>query len=222
VVLLVAVIGLLALGVVLGVRSGQLSGTASPALRAGNGPGAPGRTADVPMATSLAPFPGVTVSPSAAALAGAASPPTRLTIAAIGVNTPLQALSLLANGTLQSPSQWGIAGWYSDGVIPGQIGPAVIAGHIDSTAGPAVFYRLSQLTIGAPAVVTEQDGAVLTFVVDAMQSYPKDAFPAATVYGPTPYPELRLITCTGEFDRANHNYLSNLVVSAHLVSQGVT
>ena len=112
----------------------------------------------------------------------------------------------LADGTLQSPSSWGIAGWYADGIKPGQIGPAVIAGHIDSTKGPAVFYRLNKLTIGSLAKVTEQDGQVLTFVVDDLQTYPKSGFPAAAVYGPTPYPELRLITCTGDFDNSTHNY----------------
>jgi sortase (surface protein transpeptidase) len=127
-------------------------------------------------------------------------------------------LALQRDGTLQSPSSWNVAGWYAGGIKPGQIGPAVIAGHIDSTNGPAVFYRLDKLAIGAQAVVTEQGGAVLTFVVDDVQSFAKDKFPADAVYGPTPYPELRLITCTGDFDYKTHNYLSNLVVSAHLVS----
>lgn len=70
--------------------------------------------------------------------------------------------------------------------------------------------------------VTEQGGAVLTFVVDGVHSYPKDNFPTAAVYGPTPYPVLRLITCTGDFDYQTHNYLSNLVVSTHLVERGTS
>jgi sortase (surface protein transpeptidase) len=117
---------------------------------------------------------------------------------------------------LEPPSQWGVAGWYADGVYPGQLGPAVIAGHIDSINGPAVFYRLHDLAPGARVQVTEKNGTVLTFVVDSLQSFPKNQFPSKAVYGPSPYPVLRLITCTGDFDWATHNYLDNLVVSAHL------
>jgi hypothetical protein len=231
--LLVAV-ALLALGVVFGIKYTQQQGVASaapgPVKPVSATSSAPSSSPSSPSTSSAqsdqwalpsAAVPGVTGPPTATA-AVVSSPPVELTIASIGVKTSLQSLGLLANGTLQSPSKWEVAGWYAGGVVPGQIGPAVIAGHIDSTSGPAVFYRLGQLAVGAQATITEQNGAVLTFVVDGSQTYPKDAFPAAEVYGPTPYPELRLITCTGEFDRANHNYLSNLVVSAHLVSQGAT
>ena len=169
-----------------------------------------------------APIPGITQLPPTDPSDPAVSPPVRLVVPSIGVDTGLQSLRLLADGTLQSPSSWDVAGWYSAGIKPGQIGPAVIAGHIDSTKGPAVFYRLNKLVPGAQATVTEQDGTVLTFVVDDIQSFPKDDFPASAVYGPTPYPELRLITCTGDFDFATHNYLSNLVVSAHLVTGGTS
>jgi sortase (surface protein transpeptidase) len=150
----------------------------------------------------------------------AVTAPVRLTVPSIGIDTSLQQLALLANGTLQPPSSWNVAGWYAAGVKPGEVGPAVIAGHIDSTSGPAVFYRLDRLAIGAQAQVVEQNGTTLTFVVDDVQSFPKDSFPTQAVYGPTPYPELRLITCTGDFDYKTHNYLSNLVVTAHLVSGG--
>ena len=171
-------------------------------------PSAP-RTADAPYAVDPA-----TVSSSAAVV----SPPVRVTIASIGVNSSLQSLGLLANGTLAPPSTWDEAGWYDGGVIPGQVGPAVVIGHIDSTSGPAVFFKLSKLQPGANVTITLQDGVILTFQVDDTQSFPKDQFPTAYVYGPTPDPELRLITCTGDFDYKTHNYLSNLVVRAHLVS----
>lgn len=145
-----------------------------------------------------------------------ATTPVHLTIPSIGVSTDLESLKLLANGALQTPSQWDVAGWYTGGVVPGQIGPAVIAGHVDSTRGPAVFYRLHALVAGATILVAEQSGTVLSFVVDRVQVYPKDHFPTTTVYGPAPIAELRLITCAGEFDRRTGNYLSNLVVLAHL------
>jgi hypothetical protein len=188
----------------------------------------PGPTAPVslavgaPTASLPAPIPGITPSDAAATTSTTITSPVRLTVASIGVDTSLQPLALQSDGTLQSPSSWNVAGWYAGGIKPGEIGPAVIAGHIDSTNGPAVFYRLDKLSVGAQALVTEQGGAVLTFVVDDVQSFPKDKFPDTAVYGPTPYPELRLITCTGDFDYKTHNYLSNLVVSAHLVSGGAS
>ena len=144
------------------------------------------------------------------------SPPTRLVIAAIGVDTGLESLGRLPDGTLQAPSQWGVAGWYSAGVRPGAPGPAVIIGHVDSVNGPAVFYRLRNLHPGAVALVRQRTGATLRFIIDSVRSYPKKSFPTEAVYGPTPLPELRLVTCTGEFDWAAHSYLDNLVVSAHL------
>ncbi len=147
----------------------------------------------------------------------AASPPVHLTISAIGVSTALEPLPLKADGTLQSPQPWGEAGWYSGGIVPGQIGPAVIAGHIDSINGPAVFYRLDRLVPGDSVSITAQDGSELTFVVDRSAAYPKTQFPTQLVYGPTATAQLRLISCTGDFDWKTHNYLDNLVVFAHLV-----
>ncbi len=132
----------------------------------------------------------------------------------MGIDSALQKLGLLADGTLQPPTKWDVAGWYAGGVRPGDIGPAVIAGHVDSTRGPAVFFKLRQLRPGDQIVVTEKNGRALRFVVTEVRSYPKKEFPTAAVYGPTALPELRLITCTGDFDHAAANYLSNLVVFA--------
>jgi sortase (surface protein transpeptidase) len=145
------------------------------------------------------------------------SQPLHLTVPSIGISTDLQRLALAADGSLQAPTKWAVAGWYADGVVPGQIGPAVIAGHIDSTSGPAVFYRLRDLVPGAAISVVQQSGTVLSFVVDDVREYPKSQFPTNAVYGPTPTAELRLISCTGEFDYSSHSYLDNLVVTAHLI-----
>jgi sortase (surface protein transpeptidase) len=172
-----------------------------------------------PSATGrIPPIPGGPTGPAHAdpkATAGV-SRPARVTIPSIGVDSSLEPLSLQADGTLQSPTEWAEAGWYAGGVRPGNPGPAVIAGHVDSRNGPAVFFRLRVLQAGADVYVTTQSGKRLHFVVDTTQRYPKDRFPTEAVYGPTPLPVLRLITCTGAFDAANHNYLDNLVVTAHL------
>lgn len=172
--------------------------------------------------SSTTPPAGMSSNPTALAPAPAAaattSPPVSVSIPAIGVTSSLQPLGLASDGTLQSPSQWQRAGWYADGVRPGDPGPAVIAGHVDSVSGPAVFFRLKELRPGDTATVKQQNGRVLTFVVDTVHEYPKDKFPTVAVYGPTALQVLRLITCTGDFDRAAHSYVDNLVVSTHLVS----
>jgi hypothetical protein len=141
-----------------------------------------------------------------------AGPPTRLRIPAIAVDSPLEPLHLDAHGALTPPT-FPHAGWYADGPAPGDVGPAVLAGHVDSTTGPAVFYRLGALRHG-DSVEVQRDGQWLSFTVVDVQRYPKNAFPTADVYGPTPDPQLRLITCSGEFDRARHSYLDNTVVYA--------
>jgi sortase (surface protein transpeptidase) len=139
--------------------------------------------------------------------------PSRVRIPAIGVDSPLEALHLDTTGALAPPSKYQDAGWYADGTPPGDVGPAVIAGHIDSKTGPAVFYRLDRLRPG-DLVEVARGGHWLGFRVVAIDRYPKKAFPTAAVYGPTPDPQLRLITCGGAFDRARKSYVDNTVVYA--------
>jgi len=172
--------------------------------------------AGIGAAAMVAPWP-TPSDPPALAGTSATSAPMRLRVPAIGVDSALQSLRLMPDGSLQPPSAWQVAGWYADGVRPGALGPAVIAGHVDSSSGPAVFYRLRELRPGDRVVVQQHNGRALTFVVDDVARYPKADFPAHAVYGPAPVPELRLITCTGDFDSRSRSYLDNLVVSAHLV-----
>ncbi len=138
--------------------------------------------------------------------------PVTIRIPAIGVAAPLVPLGLSPDGTLAVPP-YDKAGWFVHGPRPGERGPAVIAAHVDSRTGPAVFYRLRDLAPGDEVRVEYPDGA-LAFVVRSADRFPKSAFPTAEVYGPTSYPELRLITCTGAFDRRERSYLDNLVVWA--------
>ena len=109
------------------------------------------------------------------------------------------------------------AGWYAAGVVPGDQGPAVIGGHVDSRSGPGVFFRLRTLRPGDLVDVTRSDGRTVRFSVIAVALYPKDRFPTEAVYGPTSGPELRLVTCGGTFDRSARSYDDNVVVDAALV-----
>jgi Sortase domain len=140
--------------------------------------------------------------------------PVSLVIPLIGVDTRLTTLGLASGGALQVPSSPSVAGWYTGGPRPGAIGSAIIVGHIDSTRGPGVFWRLSELRAGNEVYVKRADGTLVEFRVISVQTYLKDHFPTQAVYGPTPDPELRLITCGGAFDSATGHYLGNIVVYA--------
>ncbi|MET8845177.1 class F sortase [Streptomyces griseus] len=151
----------------------------------------------------------------AGALAEQGPRPRLLTIPAIKVSSTLEDLGLSQAGELQVPSRPERAGWFTGGPAPGGIGPAVLVGHVDSVDGPAVFSHLSVLRQRDVIEVSLSDGAVARFEVTSVQRYPKDAFPAADVYGPQPDPQLRLITCGGPFN--GHEYLENIVVFAREV-----
>jgi sortase (surface protein transpeptidase) len=153
---------------------------------------------------------------SAAALAHRSAPPAHIRIPAIGVSAAVVRLGLKPDGTLEVPSDYDDTGWYTGGPAPGETGPAVIAGHIDSRSGPAVFYRLRELRPGDEITVERADGSSVRFTVDGIAQYPKRAFPTEAVFGPSPDPILRLITCGGSFDRSQRSYRDNIVVTARL------
>jgi len=155
--------------------------------------------------------------PQAALPAPSARPqarPAGLIIPAIGVRTRLVRLGTTAHGALKLPRTTSLAGWYIGSPVPGAVGASVIAGHVDSYAGPGVFFRLRLLVPGDRIYVRRADGALMVFRVTAVRTYLKSRFPSASVYGPAPGPQLRLITCGGAFDRVTHAYLASVVVYA--------
>ena len=143
--------------------------------------------------------------------------PDRVLIPAIGVSAPVVRLGLNPDGTLQVPSVFAEAGWYGGSAVPGSPGPTVIVGHVDSTVGPAVFYRLGDLAPGSVVRLLMGGGARRRFVVTRVAEYPKSAFPTDVVYGSTAAPTLRLITCGGRFDRSTGHYVDNVIVFADLL-----
>ncbi|SCL36680.1 Sortase family protein [Micromonospora nigra] len=146
--------------------------------------------------------------------------PVEVQVPRIGVRAPLVPVTADATGTLEVPPlhQPTVAGWYRPGASPGENGNAVIVGHVDSRAGPAVFFDLGRLRPGDRIRVSRADARVVTFVVDAVGSYPKDRFPTDLVYGPTNGSGLRLVTCGGRFDGATGDYSDNVVVFATRVA----
>lgn len=152
----------------------------------------------------------------------ARSDPVTIGIPAIGVTSGLQDLGLAPTGAIAVPSPgpaYNEAAWYDGSPTPGQIGPSIIEGHIDSAAtGPSVFFRLGALVPGDTVDVTLADGVVAVFTVTGVRQYPKATFPTGMVYGNTDFAALRLITCGGAFDPATGHYLANTVVFAALTS----
>jgi hypothetical protein len=147
----------------------------------------------------------------------ARSQPVRLAVPAIGLSAPLTTLGLNPDRTVEVPASFSVPGWYRLGPSPGQLGSAVILGHVDSHAGPAVFFRLGDLRVGDRVDVTLADGTAVNFGVIGVAMYQKARFPDRLVYGPRPYSALQLVTCGGSFDTATGHYLSNLVVYSALI-----
>ncbi|GAB3116591.1 class F sortase [Streptomyces calidiresistens] len=146
-----------------------------------------------------------------------ASTPLRLRVPAIDVDTSLTGYGLAPDGSLQVPPESAPdhAGWYHGGVTPGTDGTALVAGHVDSATGPAVFYSLGALSRGDTIEVDRADGSTAVFTVDGVEVFHREEFPDELVYGYAGRPELRLITCGGQFSRAG-GWNANVVVFAYL------
>ena len=154
----------------------------------------------------------------------ARSLPISISIPAIGVDSRLLYVGLNPDGTIQvppldDPPLTNEAAWYRYSPTPGQLGPSVIEGHVDSlSGGPSVFFRLGALKPGDPVYITLADRQVAVFKITGVRLYPKDQFPTSTIYGNTDYAALRLITCGGSFDEQSGHYRSNVVAFASLMS----
>ena len=223
------VIGVLAL--VLGLRgqSGPPQPAAAPAASsATTSPSTSSPATTAPTASAPTTAPSATGTPSATAPSApgkqigqfiAASAPTGIEIPSIGVkSSSFVDLGLAADGSITVPGTADEVGFYTGGPTPGQLGPAVLAAHVDSTKGPGIFYKLGAVKAGDLVKVSRADGTTTTFVVDKVASYPKDQFPTEEVYrGDFDKSEIRLVTCGGTFDKVKH-YLDNVVVFGHLDS----
>jgi sortase (surface protein transpeptidase) len=156
--------------------------------------------------------------PMVATLAAARSVPSTLRIPAIGLSVPLSTLGLNADGSVQVPSNTVEPGWFQYGPTPGQVGSAVILGHVDSYQGPGVFFQLRTLASGDQVFVDLADGETVQFTVNAVAEYSKQQFPAQRVYGSHGSSALQLVTCGGTFDHQTGSYLSNIVVYTSLTA----
>lgn len=164
------------------------------------GPGGPG----IPVRADADPIGAGVLQPSR---------PRALDVPAIGLHLEqLAGLGLNPDGSLQVPADPTVAGWYIDGPTPGEVGPAVFAGHVNYRRTAGVFSRLHEMRPGQEVVLRRNDATAAVFTVYRVERYPKSAFPTEQVYGDTTGPELRLITCGGDLDAGDLQYLDNVVV----------
>ncbi|MBM7604271.1 sortase (surface protein transpeptidase) [Metabacillus crassostreae] len=138
--------------------------------------------------------------------------PAEITIPAINVKAQIEEVGLLDNGQMGVPEDINQVGWFKEGVMPGEQGNAVLAGHVDSKTGPAIFYYLEKLAKGDEIIVADRDGKSLTFVVYDKKSYVTESAPVDKVFGFSYRSQLNLITCTGSFNREKGTHEERLVV----------
>ncbi|HXH79461.1 class F sortase [Nocardioides sp.] len=222
---------LAALGAVLAIAAILSNDPATPTTSA-----EPGATASSPLSTSTpvrtkapaasrTPAPRITA-PETTTAAPLATPegtlptdPVAISIPSVAVSSELVRLGLEEDRTVEVPENAEQAGWYELGTSPGQLGSAVILGHVDSAEGPAVFYRLRELVPGSRVLVTLGDGTVETFEVSRLETIPNDEFPAERVYAGTPdRPTLNIVTCGGDYDSSRGGYQSNVIAYTEHVS----
>lgn len=188
-------------------------------LDASAGVPSPATTVSAPAATAPA---SARPTPSAAADNPGMPPsePSRLSIRSIAVDAPFTPLSIGSSGQLDAPpaNDPNLVGWFKDGATPGERGTSVVAGHVDTKTGPAVFLLLSTLKAGNTVDITREDGKVASFKVDTVETFSKADFPSDRVYSDNGTAQLRLITCGGLYDKKAKDYKDNVVVFAHLVS----
>ncbi len=144
--------------------------------------------------------------------------PTRLRIPKLNIDTNfVEPLGLEDNGEVSVPDSYTEVGWYKHSPTPGQLGPAIVLGHVDSHTGPAIFFYLGQLKEGDDVYIDREDGTSAQFKIEKLERYKQSEFPTELVYGNINYAGLRLITCSGIFSKGEQRYSHNLVVYARLV-----
>jgi hypothetical protein len=140
--------------------------------------------------------------------------PVRVVIPAIGLSARVVPVGLDSAGQMRIPNPT-LVGWYRLGPAPGALGPAVLAGHVDTYHGPAVFYRLTGIRRGDKVRVIRADGSRFSFIISKITIVKKTAFPTKAVFDPTNNADIRLITCTGTFDTTTLSYLDSLIAWGH-------
>jgi len=149
----------------------------------------------------------------------AASAPTRVTVPSISAESSLVPTGLKQDGSLEVPpvSEPMQASWFDQSPTPGEVGPSIVLGHVNGGGQPGIFANLKDVVAGSQVFIDRADGQRAVFEVSRVDTIPKDSFPTDAVYNDTANPQLRLITCGGDYDRGARSYLSNVIVYADFV-----
>lgn len=146
------------------------------------------------------------------------SKPVNIKIDKFDLDTAIQPVGQNQDKSIQIPEYLDmLAGWYKYGPAPGELGPAVIVGHVGIYKGQTVFYNLHSLAPGDKIEILRQDNKTAKFKVTSLEQYSQESFPSDKVYGDIDYAGLRLITCGGQFDKKTGKYSDNTVVYAKLI-----
>lgn len=145
--------------------------------------------------------------------------PVRLKIPKLQIDTVVERVGQDKDGAMGIPRNVNHVAWYELGATPGEIGNAVIAGHLDLANGaPAVFWPIRQLVPGDQIFVVDEQGGEHAFAVTRQATYAYAQAPVEEIFGFTIHSQLNLITCNGQWDEAAHNYSQRLVVYAELLT----
>ncbi|MGH7196041.1 MAG: class F sortase [Candidatus Saccharimonadales bacterium] len=145
--------------------------------------------------------------------------PTHIAIPAVNISANIISVGRDSSGAIQMPPILAThtTGWYHYSPTPGQIGPAVIVGHVDNYQTVSVFWRLRYLKPGNIITINRADGSIVKFKVTALKQFAQADFPTEKVYGNINHAGLRLITCGGSFSHQTGSYNQNTVVYATIV-----
>jgi sortase A len=143
--------------------------------------------------------------------------PFAIKIAKVGIEAEIETIEIV-DGKMQDPTGPWVVSWYKETAELGELGNAVMAGHLDYWGvGPAVFADVSSLEPDDEIPVTGEDGYQYLYKVAWMKHYDADTAPIADIVGRTDFESLTLITCGGEFDEVARVYLQRTVVRSHRV-----
>lgn len=146
------------------------------------------------------------------------SEPTHIAVPSVGIDADVISVGRDSDGSIATPPlfDW-VTGWYKYSPTPGEIGPSVIVGHVDTYKGASVFWRLREVSRGDIINIKRKDGRTVKFKVTALKQFDQDNFPTDKVYGNLKHPGLRLITCGGAFNERTQSYTQNTVVYAFMI-----
>ena len=177
-------------------------------------------TGDTPSAGALRPGPLGQDSP----LPRAANPtaPINIVVEKAGINADIESLNIV-NGVMENPTGPWVVAWYQETATLGEPGNVVLAGHVDYwNVGPSVFFNVRDLVEGDEIVLTGENGRTYSYAVNWVDTFSLEELQAGgklqEVVGHTDTPSLTMITCGGEFDYVNGEYLSRMVVRASYIA----